>query len=628
MFKKLFILFLPLFCTTAFATVPELTRFYPDSREKIQEYKPTNGKIYAYFATGSKVVYAKGQLTQAGENLGDVIFNGSATPSTTATMKASENGAMAKIATGEFSITVYEVAYIEDGETKTYSDISKPLATTTYYTLGAGGKIVSETGLEDKTLLSYYKPDGTDGIKTFVLSKPVTPTNIHADLEYGIGDIPYITRVPHTLSEDGLTLTVDFRGIDLSSKALAYGNIFYDLDGKPTAPPTTIVLVVNNLICTDGTRIEYQSVSLDGNRTTDVQGQIYLVLNYNDISLPTPVLKSVEFFPASKPNDVHTAITDGCNMMALTVENLNVLAETDITLTAGTVTATIAWKEIMVSGDKMIANLPTEIIAAGSEALVISLTNYKLVSEDGTTHIIKPLDLSHQVKEVNSVAAVKALAIGETVALNVPGGVTITLSNDMGYCFLEDATDGLFIVTEDYSKVLQESSLLTGKLVGTYQGSGLFMINPKLSDYTEVPVSTSVGAIITDINDLTSGKYDFRLVSFIADSNIQFTSDGKDIIINNSLPVLTDFAENFVVPAEIKDVTGVYYSDPSLGAFVLIRSKNDVNQDITYNPDGIIYQQSIVNSQPSIVNLSGIKVGKAPLQPSLYIINGKKLIKK
>ncbi|MCF0244176.1 MAG: hypothetical protein HUK06_05330 [Bacteroidaceae bacterium] len=611
MFKKLLTLLLPLLCTSVLAAVPELTRFYPDSREKIQEYKPYNGKIYAYFATGSKIVSAKGQLTQNGELLGEVVFAGNAAPTAYATMKAADNPAMEKIQVGEFSISLYEVTYIDAEETKTYSDISKPLGTTTYYVLGEGGTIVSETGLTERLLVSYYDLKGDDGVKTFTFSKPVDPSKINVALEYGTGDFPYITPVPWTLSDDGLTLTVDFRGLSLNTDALAYGHIFYDLDGNPTAPPTTIVLIVNNLNCTDGTRIAYESISLDGQSVYTVRGQIYLSLNYKDLSHPNPVLKSVVFYPAAKPSDTHASITPECNMMALTVENANVLAQTDITLNVG-VSKTIAWKDIKLNGNVMIAPLPEEIISAGSDALVISLTDYQFISEDGVKHVIKPLDLSRQMREVGSVAAVKALQVGEMVALNVPGGVKVTLSNDAGYCFLEDATDGLCIITPDYSKVLQESVLLTGKLVGTYSGGGIFNIRPDLSDYTEIKVNTAVGKILNDVTEIQGGEYDYRLISFMAHDKLAITSDGENIFVGGTLPVITSFVEGFVIPEKIIDITGVLYADENLGQpYLIIRSANDVNQDIPYEPANI---ETIGDEGTTVAteyySLSGVKLSR------------------
>ena len=626
MIKKLLSVILTLVSVSAMAGVPLVTKFYPNSADVVQEYRSGN-KIWVYFNTGSKVVSAQGELRQDGALIGTVTFKGSATATTTASMNPAdaENEAIKTLQAGDFSLTVTSVTYIEDGDTLAheYAEGENPLGTTTYHYFGTNGSVLTEKELDDNTMLSYYPADGEKGLMIYTFSKPVLRDGIVAELEYGGGDTPTNTRLPWTLSDDGLTLTVDFRGKGYDSATLSHGRTFYDMDGNPIDPPTNIVLIVSNLNCPDGTKIAYEATSLEGTSRTTVVGKIHKNMYYHDLTLPTPVLKSAVFFSSLNPEETHTSILPGCDMMALTVTDAAVLAQTDMKLTCGNAVAGIEWKDIKVEGEVFTVTLPEAILVEEAGTLVISLENYTFTQEDGVEHVIKPLDLSKQLREVLTVAGIKALETGATVALNVPGGVKVTLSNDYGYCFLEDDTEGLMIVTADYSKALQESVLLKGKLAGTYQGYGTFMIDPLKSDYTETPIATVLGLIYEEMEGVLEAQNNFRLLTFIASEKMPISVEGENIIIGGSLPVLTVFADGFEMPATVTDVTGILYNDPGLGqAAVIIRSSQDVNQGLEPTRVGVV-RSGVADGE--WYNLQGVRVKATK---GVYLHGGKKVVVK
>ena len=619
----------------AAAAVPKISRFYPAKTESPQTLKKTMS-MYVYFKDANdetktpNVYTARSRVVMNGVEVGICSYEQyGMTTNVVRADQSGENDFMQNLEPGDFTMEVFEVVYYDDetGTTETYSDKENPLDVITYHSTGQNGKIVSETGFRETWMLSYYAPDSKEGVKTYTFSKPILPDGLTAYLHYGY-DSEYGMKVPVELSEDGYTVTVDLRGKCYNVDALAPGAKFVDENGNQVDPPSSIVLEIKPLVSPDGSMILTTSYSLDGEHSTELEGSIWVIWAYTDITLPNPVLKDAEFYNSENPATTYKAINDNTDMMVLYLENAASFKEADVVFTIDDYQGTTPNGSYTREGNTFRVPLPEGIIGVGNGLPVISLKNVVYKLDDGATHIIRPLELSKGGVEVFTLAEAASMPDNTKMVINASANIRVTLSNEFGYTFFEDEDTGMMVVTDDFSRVLDEGTLLTGYIAGTYLGNGTFRLDPGASDYVVEPCDVSTGEKIAVADALATGVYDNRLVSLYANDELTITRDeaSDNLLVNNSLPVITEFIPGLTLPDVIEKVTGVYYNDPTMGtAYVILRSNDDINDGQRSSIDTINADD---NKAADIFTISGMKVTNSQNLPAGFYItsDGKKFI--
>ena len=623
---------LALLAIVAYAGVPSIRMFYPGKTEEGADplkLKKT-ATLYLYFEKGYEIYSARSRVVKDGVELGICEYEPASSIDLTV-VKAEQKGVnafMKDIDLGVFSMEVFEVVYWDttEGKEYTYSDKDNPIDVVQYISVGPNGYIEKETGFNDKHLISYYAPDSDMGVKTYRFNKAVLP-GVKARLNYGYDDYN-VTEVPCTLSDDGLTVTVDFRGICLNVARLAPGVKFVDEKGKPVDPPSSIALEITPLDCADGGKIETTSYSIDGSQSTQLEGTIWVIWYYSDITLPTPVLMDAQFYNSAAPEIKYKAINTDTDMMELTLENASSMASADVCFTLGNYQKSVTDGNYTKAGNIFRVPIPADLVGLGNGLPTISLENVKYTMEDGAEHNIRPLELSKGGVEVFSLAEMLELPDGTKLVLNSVDGITVTLSNEFGYTFAEDETTGINIATSDFSRVFDEGSLVKGYIAGTYMGNGIFNIDVASSDYTIESVDVTDGEAIYVVEVLYTGVYNNRLVSLYANNDMSMAYDkaSGEILVNESLIAVTDFVPGLTLPEDIVKLTGVYYTEPSTGDnFLMLRNNHDINDGERFDAIETITVEPAKNVD--IFTITGVKVANdGNLPAGLYITSeGKKL---
>lgn len=611
------------------ANLPGIRMYYPGkSDENPLELKP-NTKAYIYFNTGSRVVYVKARLVQDGVNLGICTYEGTEAGAANAYIDQSkpENAPMLSIVPGLFTLELYEIAYYDGDELQVYTQETGYIDSITYRRKTYNGTIVAETGLDDNIVKSYFPADSDEGVKTYTFSKPIAD-NFSVKFSYGYGDNMFYCKLPHTLSDDGLTMTIDLRGACRNVDTLAPNAIFVDDFGNVIAPPDYITMVIENLNCVDGSKISY-AYNPTGTHEYIIEGEIYKTYAYTDITFPTPEISKVTFYDSANPNSTSDAIEPNCDMVALTIENAQYIVSAEVTFANGDTQATVGYSDILTNGATYTLAIPEAIKTKGTDGLSIALTNVTYTEDDGAQHIIKPYCFESSTIEIHNLSEIKELEAKTTVTLAIPAGVKVTMSTS-GYTFIEDETAGVQLFTDDTTVTLREGDLITGKIYGTYLGNGAFTLTSIDAAAEITSTDVNKGIELTNLGEILTGEYDNRLVTIIASDELPIAWDqaAGAIMIDNIMIGVVDFIPGFAAPEVIENVTGIVYKDNvDNSVYLLLRSATDINKDLS-GIESIITEQA---SSADVYTLSGIRVRHAGqslhgLPAGVYIINNNKII--
>lgn len=500
---------------------------------------------------------------------------------------------------GEFEIRLTEITYISPctGEDVTVTDpeglpttltsnslvlIPERAKTFAYYVTTTKVESETITPLESE-LLSYYAEDDRNGVFSYTFNQPLaagTSGNGDFVVKFRIGDAnhEFDNVVPHTLSADKKTITVDLRGLSNGIPTLANNYNFVDDDGASYIPQYCTIFIENGLFDAFGTKVSV-FCQFDPNQPGRyLDGQLWRTYLYKEISFATPALSDVLFYDSADPETKSETMAKGSNMMDVTVSNSEVIASAEpVYLVGETVVPATATR----NGDIWSVELPESVVANGAEDLQFTLQNVAYTKVDGNEHIVTPVDLSGfaPVKEYATLADVVAYAAGTEVVLNAEG-LLVTMSNE-AITTVEDKTAAVFVI--DYATgepvAFTEGALLTGKICGIYGGGNAFYIDLTKSEYTVTEADATVGFDVTSMDDCN--RLAFRLLTFSVDEGFELTpyEDDESIIalVNGTIPVMdaTGVLTDYVCPEKIQSVTGVYYVMEET-AMLLIRNADDI----------------------------------------------------
>ncbi len=515
-------------------------------------------------------------------------------------------------ATGEL-VVVNDPEGIPTTWTKTASTVV-PERGKTYVNCVSTTKIVSESIVPLETeLLSYYTEDDQNGIISYTFSEPLAAgTSGNGDFvaKFRIGDAnhEFDQIVPHTLSEDKKTLTLDLRGLSNGIPTLADNFNFVDDDGNSYIPKTCTICIESGLFDAKGTKVSV-FCQFDANQAGRyLDGQLWRIYPYKEISFATPALSDALFYSSDAPESKNPTMVNGSNMMDVTVSNSEVIASAEPAYLIGeTVVPTTATHE----GDLWSVAIPEAVAANGVENLKFTLLNVTYNKVDGNKHEVNPLDLTAlaPAKELTTLADVVALEPNSEVVLNTEG-LLVTMGNE-AFTSMEDVTAAVMVIditTDMPASFLTEGTLLTGKICGTYAGGNVFLIDPAKSEYTVTAADASTGFDVTDMADCAN--LDFRLLTFSAADGFEIIpfDDETIAIINGTLPVVDvtgALPAGYVCPEKIQSITGVYYSAEG-NDMLMIRSANDIVE---------------ANTIPEVADLTELKATEVGKKVSINLDN-------
>lgn len=562
-----------------------------------------------YDADQGKTVWVKTQI-KSGEI--SLIQGGEVKHVLTATNNISTYGAsnvkpgvtdddLAKLAQGEVEIRLTKLTYISPctGEDVTVND-PEGLPTTwsknnyqliperakTFAKVIVTTKIKSEilTPLEDE-LLSYYPADGEAGVFSYTFTEPLMAGesgNGDFVVKFRIGDAnhDFDNKVPHTLSADKKTLTVDLRGLSNGIPTLANNYNFQDDEGNSYIPQYCQIFIESGLFDANGAKVVVFCQSHPDVPGRYLSGQLWRVYRYKEISFPTPALSDALFYSKADAENKSGVMAAGSDMMDVTVSNSEVITSADpVFLIGEDEVATTATHD----GDTWSVAIPETVIANGVDNLQFTLKNVKYNKVDGNEHIVSPLSLAElaPVKEFETLADVVKLEPETEVVINTKG-ILVTMSNGM-VTTVEDTTAALFIMDSETGEPMElpQGKLLTGKISGIYAGGNMFILDKEKSEYTESDADITTGYEVSADADLN--QLSFRLLTFTADEGFEFTPIGEDGEIlriktgGSLLPVMdvTGAFEDFECPEKIGSVTGVLYTMESY-VMLILRDAADI----------------------------------------------------
>lgn len=570
-------------CATVYAQAPvEITQFYPAKVENLQQIKHST-VIYVYLHNltdeAIKVTELDFRLIQNGNVLGEQ----SLVSNRVAQMPASGTGIVAfrvgdydlfnSLEQGPVTLQIYGVTYYDaSGWLQHYVDADNIIDEVTYQ-VKSRPVIVSTEGLSDGKFHSYYAEDDEDGVLKIHISVPVQTTGISAYLTYGTANLSAETDVPWSVSEDRMTVMVDFRGEPHTSAILSQGLTFTD-DAGNVIIPTRVSLAVTNIRADDGALLEGEFISPTGSKVA--YSGAYFAFDLVDESFPTPVMREAKFYDSANPSVTYNNMLDITDMMVVTILGAQYITSADMVITCGDVKATIPYKDITVGEDTYTVTLPRSIRDAKSTNMVISLENVTFIEDDGVNHEIRPLDLSSAVTEVFSIAEAKALALGTDFILNTTDMV-VSFSNG-GYIFMEDATDGVRILMGPDTK-FEKGETIVGKFAGCNVGGNSFTYRSAKSDFVTATSTLYTGIVIEDPAQLLLPENQCRYVSVVASKDLPITLEDGEVNIGENVVGVLDLYQ-FDIPESIESVTGVLYE--MTGTKILIVS--DFNLVSTVRP--------------------------------------------
>ena len=507
---------------------------------------------------------------------------------------------LAPLHKGEVEVRLTELTYISpcDGKEVVVSDpegIPTTWTTLSNYSLLPGRaitkvKCVTTTKIESESLtpleselLSYYPEDGEDGVFTYTFSEPLLAGesgNGDFEVKFRIGDAnnTFDHVVPHTLSDDHKTLTVDLRGIPNGLQTLTNNYTFKDDDGNVYIPKKCTICIESGLFDENGVKVTVFCVFDSNIPGRYLDGQLWRTYSYKDISFETPALSNVLFYNSTTPEKKNDTMTADSNMMDVTVSNSEVIASAQAAYRIGdTIVPATAARE----GDLWSVEIPESVIENGVENLQFTLQNVEYTMVDGNTHIIAPIDLSGlaPAKEYSTLVEILDVEPGTEVVINTQG-LLVTMSNE-SITAAEDKTAAVLLIdsTTGAAAEFAEGNLLTGTIFGTYVGDNMFYLNSSKSEYNVTVADAAIGFEVTDMEDCN--KLAFRLLTFSAEDGFEFTpiEDDEQMIamINDQLPVMdaTGALADYICPEKIQSITGVYYVMED-NAMLLVRNADDI----------------------------------------------------
>lgn len=519
-----------------------------------------------------------------------------------ATLKTTQE-MMAVLEPGEVEIRLVEIVYISpiDGTTeKTVRDPWGILAPyrqqgTTY--ILPGRAITRENVSDTPTLIndanlkeyesvidSYYPTESEEGIISYVSTRPIAD-GYEAYLRLGDSNNTFDKRIEKvTLSDDRKTITLDLRGAVNDTRTITNGYKFKD-DNGDAYTPELITVYITKLFDTEGRKItstlttKNLETGQSASRTWD--GELYHYYLFNDITFDTPKLSAAQFYNKENAENKMDYITADTDMMDINVSNSEVIAAADLAYLAGETTlATVASADITRDGDVWNVAVPEAVRSNGMTNLFVTLTNVSYNKVDGNEHVVAPLDLSAvaPLPEVTTIAGLRELGDNTEVVLNTEG-VTVTMASPM-ITTMEDKSSAIQVMADGEEAPLTAGKLLTGKIQGTYLGSGMFLINKEKSDYNESVTDISTGYAITDMADCDRPENIFRLLTFNVEDGISIVKENGLVIVGGKLAVqnaIDALPEDYEYPAEIASVTGVYYvmADAPM-PMLIVRSEADI----------------------------------------------------
>ena len=619
----LVLVFAAVFCVHAqTGNAPKVTRFYPGINESSPAEVRVNTSLYIYF--DSKVTECNAQVIQDGNVIGSITYAGTAANTALPVKKdmllAILNGGV--LQPGTFVVKPVDVTYADaEGNLVKYEDTAGEWPSVTYNYSGEAGKVVSETEFLFNTIKSWYPADANEGIKTITFNKALR-SGFSASLEYGTGESgnnSAVLPVPCTLSEDGMTITIDLRGRLRNVDTMVPNARFLDENGNPTDPPTTIALSVSNLYAVDGSPIIGVGKDLGATTNIELTGRLHYSYRYSDLTFSTPRITSAKF---EDGNLVMTLTDNGALVSADVVfvgENGNIGAVTGVVFSGSTVSVAVP------------ADLNT------NNVLSISLENAVYSADDGVNHVIRSYVFKAGVSaiDVSMLSDIKALANADKFAISVDD-VKVTYYNpEAGYIFIEDESGALQVdPTSGFAPA--EGSILSGKIEGTYLGDGLISVNMANSEYTADP--GDVSPMELTLGEITFPVNNFRLATIVIDGvNVEYSALDNTYLLsmeNLEVPVMVylDMIDDasFVAPTSLSEVTGIVYSSPYVeGYMIVVRHSDDIKGDTS----GIESIAVDGNALSPVYSVNGVKVRDAGeslegLPAGLYITDGKKVIVK
>lgn len=593
---------------------PALTSFYPDVMSSAPEVKPSTMTIYAFF-TGANVVSCNAAVTQNDKVLGTITYKGTGKTTNAQINKKDLVGIFAdlKIQRGEWSVQPLDVTYISkiDGAQKTFTAKEGDFPTARYLYAGEAGKVASETEFAGKTVRSWYEPGDPDGIKTITFSKPVEP-GMKVILEYGdseSSDNHAVMRVPNSLSDDGLTLTIDLCGELRSVETMVPNAHFTDDAGNPVDPPTKIALNISSLICSDGTSIVGRYIDPSNGNELVLNGQLHYVYNYSDRTFPTPRITDA-------------VIED--NKITISVDHTEHLTMATLVLSNGE-TELYTKPNVFAVDGVITADIPESVNIA--DITTVMLINAKYDADDGATHTIRPFQIKTEpeVVLVDRISNIKAQDAGTKVTLNTPGAV-VTL-NKGGYIFLEDAS-GAILIDPETGITLTQGHAVEGELTGVYGGESVFSVDLAASDYTLSPAEVTPTELT--LAEALAPERLYTLVKLTASPDLTITFDadeGMALIVGADgtfAAGVVDLLDDPTIPSEIKSVSGIVYVMPGAPTPMIIIT------EVEEATSGIHSVASDTDAAADVYTVGGVKVRTAGeslegLQPGVYITGNKKI---
>lgn len=517
-----------------------------------------------------------------------------------------EQAAVLKNGTVEIRLT--ELTYISpcDGEDKTVSDPEG--LPTTWTQNNESGSLIPEraltyvkfagppTTLESESienlkaeLLSYYAEDDMNGVFSYTFTEPLAAgTDGKGDFQvyFRIGDAnnTFDNPVPHTLSEDHKTITVDLRGIANGVPTLAKGHNFADENGNAYIPATCTIYVgddqQNKIFDEKGRKVSIYTVFEEGVPGRYLEGKLFRRYKYKEISFANPAISNPLFYNSETPENKSENMVAGSNTMDVTVSNSEVIESADAVFLVGTESVAA---EATHEGDTWTVGIPATVIEKGLEGVSFALENVVYNRVDGNEHTVAPLDLSAMapILEVSTLAEVVALEPNTEVILNTTG-VLVTMNHPM-LTSVEDTSAAVMLAdANDGELEFATGTMLTGTLHGVYADGNMFAIDLTKSEFTQSEADASAGFDVVSAEDLAKPELAFRLLTLSAEDGFTFTpvEDDEQIVamVNGSIPVMDAGGirpEGYVCPDQIKSVTGVYYVMEETG-MLLIRTTDDI----------------------------------------------------
>lgn len=618
---------------------------YPVPEDKtITEVKSNTTCSYqaptgSHFGAGYQIKQVKARIIQNGNVLDDeVLFEGKISVSSgkytySASAKITELPVWDKIDAGVFEIQFYEVTYISqvDDQEKTLNvqpalpakwltsayQVYKGVAITYGRKTAPATSQIVEESLPERTgeILSYYPADGTEGVLTYKANVAIDPTNLKAEFSYGNMDIPFTKSLPISVSDDGLTMTIDLRGMLNNRTAITGGYEFKDDNGNPTSGPTQISIEVTGLNAVGGGGLCTIWQSPDGSVKVAQYGKMWRTYAYNDITFSTPKLATAQFYDNANPTVKTDAIIASSNTVDLTVDGDDVITDADVVFTAGEVVEKVAYANVTRAEGVWTMSLPAAIKAAGSANLLIGLENVTYNKVDGAEHVIEPLDVAKNggaIKQVMTVKEIRELENNIDFMLNSEALKVTVCDADQGLAMFEDETGGLML-DPSVAVPFHEGKLVKGSIIGTYLGSGMVRIDNDKSNFTEEDADITSGMVVEDVSQLLSQDNLYRLMTVNASEDISmaYSEDAQGILIADAVvayDVLNRLPANYEYPAKIGQVTGVTYSISGV-TYLILRSADDIvagKEDVVV--DGIAAAAANASEEPFKVNVKDAKV--------------------